>query len=98
MCSSDLVEAEEASVEEREPAETVAPRGEGGGLTEKEASFKLQGFRPWKKKPTMSAAERRESDRKIADFNRYVKRVNAEDAAGDTGVSPVENQSKKYGT
>ena len=92
-----VVETEEASVEPG-PEETEAPRGEGGGLTEKEASFKLQGFRPWKKKPTMSAAERRESDRKIADFNRYVKRVNAEDAAGDTGVSPVENQSKKYGT
>ena len=91
------VETEEASVEQ-EPEETEAPRGESSGYTAKEASFKLQGFRPWKKKPTMSAAQRRESDRKIADFNRYVKRVNAEDAAGDTGVSPVENQSKKYGT
>ena len=91
-----VVETVEAAVEQ--PEETEAPRGESGGLTEKEASFKLQGFRPWKKKPTMSAAERRESDRKIADFNRYVKRVNAEDAAGDTGVSPVEKQSKKYGT
>ena len=91
-----VVETVEAAVEQ--PEETEAPRGESGGYTEKEASFKLQGFRPWKKRPTMSAAERRESDRKIADFNRYVKRVNAEDAAGDTGISPVENRSKKYGT